>query len=176
MKIKFISITLAMLIIGAGIYFTSNAAKNVTGTSSEEESPNPTSENRIEGEGKKEEVATESATETAEDLALEYPSDMSELDVQDVIHKMSHTKVHAEEKWGYIVPTQEKIDRILAVVKENSAEYDESDLYISILERWSAGDFSNAVEDHNDIWNLQDGTIGEATRLLSAKEEEEYTK
>ncbi len=72
--------------------------------------------------------------------------------------------------------TQEKVDRLLTVVKMNDYKY--KDLYISILERWSKGDFSNAVDDHNKIWELQGGddttNSGRATRLLSPEEEEQY--
>ncbi len=89
---------------------------------------------------------------------------------------MSHAKVLATEKWSHLEPTQERIDRLLDVVERNQNILDHSDLYIRILERWQASNFSNAVTDHNSIWDLQGETIGEATRLLTKEEEAEYIK
>ena len=75
--------------------------------------------------------------------------------MNETIHSMSHQKVEAEIKWGHEQITQEKVDRLLAIAKESNYKYKE--LYISILERWSKGDFSNAVDDHNSIWEMQGG-------------------
>ncbi|EAZ85795.1 DUF6241 domain-containing protein [Lysinibacillus fusiformis] len=89
---------------------------------------------------------------------------------------MSHQKVEASVKWGHTEITQEKVDRLLAVCKMNDYKYKE--LYISILERWSKGDFSHAVEDHNAIWEMQGGeesrNAGRATHLLRPEEERAY--
>lgn len=115
-----------------------------------------------------EEVKVESQVEK------EFPLDMTEADVQNSIHRMSHAKVLAAEKWSHLEPTQERIDRLLDVVKRNQNILDHSALYIRILERWQANDFSNTVTDHNSIWDLQGGTIGEATRLLTEDEQAAY--
>ncbi|MFV8828220.1 DUF6241 domain-containing protein [Alkalihalobacterium sp. APHAB7] len=40
--------------------------------------------------------------------------------------------------------------------------------------RSTKGDFSQAVYDHNVIWEIQGGTVGKATRLLTEEEEREY--
>ncbi|MEK5331878.1 DUF6241 domain-containing protein [Lysinibacillus sp. FSL W8-0992] len=89
---------------------------------------------------------------------------------------MSHQKVEAKVKWGHTQIAQEKVERLLAVCKMNDYKY--NDLYISILERWSKGDFSNAVDEHNSIWEMQGGdestNSGKATRLLSPVEEQAY--
>ncbi len=97
---------------------------------------------------------------------------------QATIHAMSHQKVEADRKWGAERITQKKIDRMLAVLKkaEEVDAFEHSDLYENILIPWSEGDFSNAVEAHNAIWNLQGGSIGKATGLLSDKEEENFIK
>lgn len=112
------------------------------------------------------------------DLEKEFPSVISEYAVQDAIHKMSHQKIKAEDgkKWGSLQITDERIARLIEVVKHNQGRYEDPQLYLNILERWQAGDFSQADEDHNDIWNLQGGTVGKATGVLSEKEEAEYVK
>ena len=175
MKTKFGIIIAIIAIVGIGVYFytSNNTIQNVAGTEKEKVADVNEDSNKDISETND---LPASDSETESELIEEFPIDMSESDIQSAIHHMSHTKVYAEEKWGYLVPSQGKIDRLLEVVKENSDEYIHSELYISILERWSAGDFSNAVEDHNDIWDLQGGTIGEATRLLTEEEEEDYTE
>lgn len=119
-------------------------------------------------------VILESKPVTKEELL--YPDNLIEHKVNEAIHNMSHQKVEASVKWGHTEITQEKVDRLLAVCKMNDYKYKE--LYISILERWSKGDFSHAVEDHNAIWEMQGGeesrNSGRATRLLRPEEERAY--
>lgn len=107
---------------------------------------------------------------------LQYPDDLIEHKVNEAIHNMSHQKVEAKVKWGHTQITQAKVDRLLEVCKMNDYKFNE--LYIPLLERWSKGDFSNAIEDHNAVWEMQGGddstNSGRATRLLSAEEEQAY--
>ena len=76
----------------------------------------------------------------------------------------------------HLEPTQERIDRLLVVVKENRENYKNASLYEEILTRWQAGDFSKAVSDHNAIWALQSGEVGKALRLFTEKERREYAE
>ncbi|MFB9986566.1 DUF6241 domain-containing protein [Bacillus benzoevorans] len=103
-----------------------------------------------------------------------FPLDMSEIEIQYAIHHMSHQKVKADKKWGQLQITPERIDRLIKVVQVNEQEYDYPSLYINILNRWKENDFSSAVSDHNKLWEIQGGNIGEAKRLLSPKEEKKY--
>lgn len=100
---------------------------------------------------------------------------MTELTVQDLIHSMSHQKVKAKQKWGRVILiTQEKVATLIKIVETNYNKYEHSDIYLDILNRWYANDFSKADKDHNAIWKLQNGNIGDATGLLNAVEELEY--
>ncbi|WP_160723725.1 DUF6241 domain-containing protein [Bacillus sp. USDA818B3_A] len=165
-----IVIVVTAIVLGFAMYFSTSfiGTKEVIGPSKTEEKkvvaePVTTA---AEGNEEKEKIGPE--------LEEELPLDLSEEEIQNKIHAMSHAKVHAEEKWTHLEPTQERINRLLVVVESNQDGLNESNLYIAILKRWKAGDFSKAVSDHNKIWKLQDGTIGEATRLLSDKEQAEY--
>lgn len=109
-----------------------------------------------------------------ENVEQVFPSDLKEFEVQSAIHHMSHQKVEAEKKWGAILITEERVKRLYDVVVANQNEYKYANTYIRILERWLEGDFSQAVSDHNTIWELQDGNVGKATGLLSTKEEEKF--
>lgn len=117
---------------------------------------------------------------TSEKIALEkqFPDDLPDYLLMEAIHSMSHQKVESSDyaKWGHEQITQAKVDRLLAVVKKNVVGYANQELYIEILERWSKGDFSQAIKDHNSIWELQSGNTGRAIRLLTEEEEAEYVK
>lgn len=105
-----------------------------------------------------------------------FPMDMNEGTVQIAIHQMSHQKVKSDKKWGALQITDDRIWRLIEVIEFNRSEYKHAELYLRILHRWAEGDFSQADDDHNAIWELQGGTIGKATGLISAEEEEKYIK
>ncbi len=111
-----------------------------------------------------------------EDIPLDekFPIDMRESSMQNYIHWMSHQKVSAKQKWGAMLVTEERVERLLEVALENEQNYQHSNVYIDILSRWQKGDFSKADLDHNAIWELQGGTIGKATGLLTEEEELAY--
>jgi hypothetical protein len=172
MKNKFtIIIFVSLVVVGTVVYyFSSNNTEFVV-------KPDPDKRMTVSSEksDKKETLDNDVSPTSADpevdlELVSDFPNNMTEIEIQDTIHQMSHTKVYADEKWGSIEPTQGRIARLLEVVQENRDVYENSGLYLSILERWQENDFSNAVEDHNEIWNLQDGTIGKATRLLTEEE------
>ncbi|WP_044747076.1 DUF6241 domain-containing protein [Bacillus alveayuensis] len=98
--------------------------------------------------------------------------DLSEKDIQNYIHGMSHQKVKADEKWIHYFITEERIQFLIDVVE--NGDYKHKDLYLDILSRWKDGDFSQADQDHNEIWRLQGGTVGKATGVLTKEEEEAY--
>ena len=131
----------------------------------------------------KEKAIVEHAGVTLEDKIvtkeeLLYPDNLIEHKVNEAIHSMSHQKVEAKVKWGHTQITQAKVDRLLEISKESNYKFKE--LYIEILERWSKGDFSHAVEDHNAIWEMQGGdesrNSGKAIRLLTDAEERDYVE
>ncbi|MFK4998628.1 DUF6241 domain-containing protein [Bacillus sp. N9] len=112
------------------------------------------------------------------DVALEeeMPDLMTEYAVQEAIHAMSHQKVKADEKWGFLPLTQDRVKRLIEVVEKNEKEYKHSNLYLDILRRWEKHDFSSVDKDHNAIWELQGGTIGKAYGILSVEEEKAFIR
>ncbi|WP_110114642.1 DUF6241 domain-containing protein [Bacillus sp. CGMCC 1.16541] len=106
----------------------------------------------------------------------ELPMEMTEEQIQNTIHAMSHQKVKAKDKWGFIPLTDERINRLLDIVKENEETYKDSDIYIAILTRWKAHDFSRIDKDHNSIWKIQKGNIGKAKGILSLDEEKAFIR
>lgn len=93
---------------------------------------------------------------------------------QDYLHQMSHQKVVADTKWGFYLITDERMDWLLESLEITYDSLNEGKIYRNILSKWKNGDFSTVDQDHNVIWRLQGGSIGEATGILSADEEKEY--
>lgn len=113
----------------------------------------------------------ESESEAKKDEAKEKVI-TTESEFMEVLHHMTHQKVEASPKWGAVQITEQRIDQMLAVLESNELEHEA--FYHKTLSAWKKGDFSNAVHTHNEIWDMQNGTIGEATDLLSEAEEEKY--
>lgn len=103
-----------------------------------------------------------------------FPMDISEVGMQNFIHQMSHQKVRADEKWGMIPLTKERVARLIEIVEENKANYNHANTYLGILNRWYKNDFSRIDKEHNTIWAMQNGNVGKATGILSYDEEMKY--
>lgn len=99
--------------------------------------------------------------------------ELTDDDFQDYIHEMSHQKVEADAKWGYYEITSDRTEWLLKGLDEAS-DLDHKQTYQDILEKWEDDDFSSVDEDHNAVWELQNGNMGEATGILSEEEEKEY--
>lgn len=99
---------------------------------------------------------------------------MIDLLFQDYIHKMSHQKIIADEKWGFYLITDERIEWLLEALDETTEEIEYEEVYREILNKWKNNDFSEVDEDHNAIWEIQGGEIGVATGIKSEEEERRY--
>lgn len=81
----------------------------------------------------------------------------------ETVHKMSHNVVVADEKWGYVPLTEERVNWLLIVVAEGRYKEEHRVELQGIAERWKAGNFRQADHDHNLVWKRLNGTVGEAT-------------
>ena len=111
-----------------------------------------------------------------ENLEELFPDDMTSREMEETIHFMTHGLVRAEQKWGEVEITEDRIERLLYVAERNADTYKHGNQYVEMLNRWNDGDFSKAVRDHNFIWDLWGGTVGKATRLLTPEEIEKYNE
>lgn len=93
--------------------------------------------------------------------------DMTEVEVQIYLHRMTHQHVVADEKWGGIDSSPENIQNLLIIVQANQNAYKHGNFYIQVLEQWQDGNFDNAVGVHNTIWSWHGGTVGRATSLIN---------
>ncbi len=91
--------------------------------------------------------------------------------IQTALHEMAHQKTKADQKWGYIFITQERIESLLEII--NSNDVAQKSTYVDILERWKLGKYEKVDADHNKIWKLQSGNLGEGKGVMSEKEQKE---
>ncbi|MES5866639.1 DUF6241 domain-containing protein [Bacillus cereus group sp. RP32] len=91
--------------------------------------------------------------------------------IQTALHEMAHQKTKADQKWGYIFITQERIESLLDIVKSNDLV--QGNTYADILERWKQGKYEKIDSDHNKIWKLQSGNLGEGKGVMSEAEQKE---
>ncbi|MDZ5606128.1 DUF6241 domain-containing protein [Bacillus pseudomycoides] len=92
----------------------------------------------------------------------------------DSMHKMTHQKVMANEKNSFIALSSDNIKKLRQLVNESDMLADK-EKYSEILDRWEKGDFSQAAEEHNDMWEQAGGnTNGKGYRLATSAEEKAY--
>ena len=107
--------------------------------------------------------------------AKEEKQQASEDEIISTMHRMVHQKVKSSEKWGFIEMTNKEIRSAKNAV-ESSTNFKYKSKLLSTLERWEKGDFSQTVEEHNFLWEIQGGDTGKATERLSPEEEKQYVK
>ncbi|MFQ6338140.1 PRK06770 family protein [Bacillus sp. AF62] len=120
-------------------------------------------------------IQTERAANEKEKQAAEEAPQISEGEIISTMHKMVHQKVKSSEKWGFVEMTKKEISNVKRDI-ENSTGFQYKMKLFSIINRWEKGDFSQTVEEHNFLWNLQGGDTGKATERLSPEEEKQYIK
>ncbi|RLQ97512.1 DUF6241 domain-containing protein [Falsibacillus albus] len=103
---------------------------------------------------------------------VDLDSRSKEGEVLDIMNQMTHQKIKASDKWGAVEMTDEHIQQVKEVVEKS--DFKHRDLLLSILNKWSAGDFSTVDEDHNKVWLLQHGNIGRAYGILSKEQEQQF--
>ena len=166
-KTLLISITsIVVLTLGLAYWFVSDINANLIG----ENDPTETSAESTEEEIDPERYIDDGSNSTAND---DIPSEQH---FMNTLHGMTHQKVHADEKWTLVEMTDARIDDMLAILDqvEGTGEYDHYDLYKQALKKWKNGNFENEVYVHNELWSLNNGSVGKASRLLSADEERAF--
>ncbi|MBT2571651.1 DUF6241 domain-containing protein [Planococcus sp. ISL-110] len=122
------------------------------------------------------EDAIAESTEKVEGLeyARAVPEDASEKALLNMMHKMTHQKVVASEKWGLVRMNEESIAKAKQILQDS--DFNSKEDLLEIIGRWESGQFDRVDEDHNYIWNLQGGSIGRATGILSVQQEQEFIR
>ncbi|MFC0014604.1 MULTISPECIES: DUF6241 domain-containing protein [Allobacillus] len=178
---RFVAVFLSVIAIAGGLVFGAflwiDSQEEPTGSVSADSQEDSQVSDRVEEKDEQVEVLKEESIKQNDDMKKDDKpfSNIYEWDddtVQTLIHRMSHQKVKADEKRGFILMTDEKINTLLEKIEYQGLEHE--DTYREILEEWKQGDFSNVVEHHNTIWELQDGKVGKAHGRLSEHEEQAY--
>ncbi|MFL0268884.1 DUF6241 domain-containing protein [Candidatus Clostridium radicumherbarum] len=80
-----------------------------------------------------------------------------------LIHEMTHTKVEAEVSNRYVEITPDRVDALILAI--SNTDWKDKDYLLDNLNKWKGNDFSNSVDVHNYIWQLEGGETGKATAL-----------
>ncbi|MEY9865401.1 DUF6241 domain-containing protein [Peribacillus sp. RS7] len=96
----------------------------------------------------------------------------TEMEVMDVMHKMTHQKVRSQDKWGAIPMSPKIIEEVYYII--NTSDFKHRDRLLGIAARWKDFNFSTIVQDHNFFWEDKEGTVGKAHGTLSTAEEIEF--
>ncbi|MBD1221516.1 DUF6241 domain-containing protein [Virgibacillus halodenitrificans] len=100
---------------------------------------------------------------------------LSSTDFEYYIHGMTHQKVKAKEKWDFFEMHPKRIKWLLEGLEETKYKLGpDKQKYKNILKRWEQSDFSTIIEDHNFIWDENEGTVGKAIDRLSTEEERKF--
>lgn len=84
--------------------------------------------------------------------------------VRDV-HHMTHGAIVAKEKWGYLTLNDVNIFTLLTeLAAVENLSFVEKQM-VEMLSNWYHGDVGSIDEDHNFLWDWEDGTIGKATGM-----------
>lgn len=104
----------------------------------------------------------EASNEKEETTELKSPEYYPEQKVYDIMHRMSNTKIIAEDNkiWGELPIDSDSLGDIKDLVSE--INYEDRDYLLEVINRWENGDFSQADKEHNYFWTKLGGTIGRA--------------
>lgn len=105
---------------------------------------------------------------------LELTDTTTEAEIIDIMHKMTHQKVKAEDKWGAIPMSGHTVSQVLEFLEKSNFASKED--LIDIAEKWKNGDFQTVDNDHNYFWQWQGGTVGRAYGIMTSAEESEFIK
>ncbi|VEF49117.1 Uncharacterised protein [Bacillus freudenreichii] len=111
------------------------------------------------------------------DYEVDLDKNSTDDEIISVMHKMTHQKVRAEDKWGAIPMTEDTIKQVYEVVSKR--DFDDAGLkedLLHILQKWENNNFLSADEDHNYFWEYQGGTVGRAYDTMSQAEEVEFIR
>ncbi|MCP3764571.1 DUF6241 domain-containing protein [Domibacillus sp. A3M-37] len=89
-----------------------------------------------------------------------------------VMHKMTHQKVIADDKWGAIPMTKSTIQEVYDIVDGTDIALKQE--LLTILTAWKEGRFDNIVQDHNYLWKIAGGDLGKAYGIMSKTQEMRY--
>ncbi|WP_017548751.1 DUF6241 domain-containing protein [Salinicoccus carnicancri] len=161
-SIKTIAVFSGIIFLTAGIVF----ALIVT--------VNPFGYFESEGSSESNEELNQEIAVSFEDKAEFSPAEI-ENKVVDMVHRMSHQKVRAEEKWGHLKITEERINEVIGLLEQYNVE-DRTFLHKEML-NWRDGNFSNSEKVHNVLTQPEYKHVmqsGKAYGLLSKAEEQDY--
>lgn len=170
---KIIGIIAGMAVIGVGLtygilYYLNNSKPTVKKTSTAAPAVEVLADSNVKAEDAK---LLENGNYSLPNSGFNKNFKWNDEKIQTALHEMAHQKAKADQKWGYIFITQERIESLIEIV--NSNDLVQKSTYAEILERWKQGKYEKSDADHNKIWKLQSGNLGEGKGVMSQAEQKE---
>ncbi|MDM5214207.1 DUF6241 domain-containing protein [Peribacillus sp. NJ4] len=125
-----------------------------------------------EAKAKADELESKTAIYDGIEFVTGLDEESTEMEVMDVMHKMTHQKVRSQDKWGAIPMSPKIIEEVYNII--NTSDFKHRDKLLGIAARWKDFNFSTIVQDHNFFWEDKEGTVGKAHGTLSTAEEIEF--
>jgi hypothetical protein len=180
MKMVLIIVIFLLVIASLGTfqYIDGQLAKEKADTAGKTEEQKPAEQKELE----KKEITKEKSDDQSKEIGgvtydLNITIDSTEDEIIAVMHKMTHQKVEADDKWGAIPMTEDTIQQVQQIIAKK--EFNQSgmkDELQTIIQKWQDNDFSTVDQDHNYFWNYQGGTVGKAYGVMSKEDEEEFIR
>ena len=82
----------------------------------------------------------------------------------NMAHSMANTLIEADSIWDKLPMNKANVDKLILLINKTEDSANKTTL-VEIANRWKLGDFSKVDEDHDTVWSMLDGTIGEATGI-----------
>ena len=146
------SISLMVIIIGAGGYYISQHKLNEQGSTK-----------IVQAVQIKSQLDNRPVVIKANDNGQKLSDE--EIVVYNKMHKMINTKIVAKDGkiWGEVEVTPDKCNQLITEVSESG--YPDKATLIQFLTRWKNKNFNSGVGEHNYLWDGLNGTIGKAKSL-----------
>jgi len=80
----------------------------------------------------------------------------------NMVHDMANSLIKSDHIWYTLSINKATVEELMKLIN-SIEECEEKSVLLRIAEGWKKGDFTNIQHDHNEVWNMLDGTIGKAT-------------
>jgi len=108
-------------------------------------------------------LETDPVIENSVEIPVDVTDYRTETEIYMEMHKMANTKIIADQVWGEIDITAERVNALISEI--SLSDFEDKEILLNTLSNWKNDDFSNAVQEHNYLWEKLNGTVGEAYEL-----------
>lgn len=83
----------------------------------------------------------------------------------NMAHAMANSLIEADNIWGATPMNKINVEKLIILINEIPDASEQKATLLEIANRWKLSDFSKVDEDHDTVWSMLNGTIGESTGI-----------